>query len=58
MYFKDLIGRVLSHFSIMAVLSDYRNIFIIHFGLLLQESIIYSIGHDLWKKYNQFARYG
>ena len=33
-------------------LSDYRNTFIIHFGLLLKERTLDSIGHDLWKKYN------
>ena len=33
-------------------LSDSRNIFIIHFGLLLKERTLDSIGHDLWKKYN------
>ena len=33
-------------------LSDSRNILIIHFGLLLKERTIDSIGHDLWKKYN------
>ena len=30
--------------------SDSRNILIIHFGLLLKERILDSIGHDLWKK--------
>ena len=30
-------------------LSDYRNILIIHFGLLLKERTLDSIGHDLWK---------
>ena len=33
-------------------LSDSRNILIIHFGLLLKERTLDSIGHDLWKKYN------
>ena len=33
-------------------LSDSRNILIIHIGLLLKERTLYSIGHDLWKKYN------
>ena len=33
-------------------LSDYRNICIIHFGLLSKERTLDSIGHDLWKKYN------
>ena len=33
-------------------LSDSRNILIIHFGLLLKERSLDSIGHDLWKKYN------
>ena len=33
-------------------LSDSRNIFIIHFGQLLKERTLDSIGHDLWKKYN------
>ena len=32
--------------------SDTRNILIIHFGLLLKERTLDSIGHDLWKKYN------
>ena len=32
-------------------LSDSRNILIIHFGLLLKEHALDSIGHDLWKKY-------
>ena len=32
-------------------LSDSRNILIIHFGLLLKERTLDSIGHDLWKKY-------
>ena len=31
-------------------LSDSRNILIIHFGLLLKEHTLDSIGHDLWKK--------
>ena len=31
-------------------LSDSRNILIIHFGLLLKEPTLDSIGHDLWKK--------
>ena len=30
-------------------LSDSRNILIIHFGLLLKEHTLDSIGHDLWK---------
>ena len=30
-------------------LSDSRNIVIIHFGLLLKERTLDSIGHDLWK---------
>ena len=30
-------------------LSDSRNILIIHFGLLLKERSLDSIGHDLWK---------
>ena len=30
-------------------LKDSRNILIIHFGLLLKESTLDSIGHDLWK---------
>ena len=30
-------------------LSDSRNILIIHFGLLLKERTLDSIGHDLWK---------
>ena len=30
-------------------LSDSRNILIIHFGLLLKERALDSIGHDLWK---------
>ena len=33
-------------------LSDSRNIVIIHFGLLLKERTLDSIGHDLLKKYN------
>ena len=33
-------------------LSDSRNILIIHFGLLLKERTLDSIGHDLCKKYN------
>ena len=33
-------------------LSDSRNILTIHFGLLLKERTLDSIGHDLWKKYN------
>ena len=33
-------------------LPDSRNILIIHFGLLLKERTLDSIGHDLWKKYN------
>ena len=33
-------------------LSDSRNILIIHFGLLLKERTLDSIGHDLWKNYN------
>ena len=33
-------------------LSDSRNILIIHFGLLLKERTLDSIGHDLLKKYN------
>ena len=33
-------------------LSDSRNILIIHFGLLLKERTLDSIGHDLWNKYN------
>ena len=33
-------------------LSDFRNILIIHFGLLLKERTLDSIVHDLWKKYN------
>ena len=32
-------------------LSDSMNILIIHFGLLLKERTLDSIGHDLWKKY-------
>ena len=32
--------------------SESRNILIIHFGLLLKERTLDSIGHDLWKKYN------
>ena len=32
--------------------SDYRNILIMHFGLLLKERTLDSIGHDLSKKYN------
>ena len=31
-------------------LSDSSNILIIHFGLLLKEHTLDSIGHDLWKK--------
>ena len=31
-------------------LSDSRNILIIHFGLLLKERTLDSIGHDLWEK--------
>ena len=31
-------------------LSDSRNILIIHFGLLLEERTLDSIGHDLWEK--------
>ena len=31
-------------------LSDSSNILIIHFGLLLKERTLDSIGHDLWKK--------
>ena len=31
--------------------SDSRDILIIHFGLKLQESILDSNGHDLWKTY-------
>ena len=31
-------------------LSDSRNILIIHFGLLLKERTLDSIGHDLWRK--------
>ena len=31
--------------------SDSMNILIIHFGLLLKERTLDSIGHDLWKKY-------
>ena len=30
-------------------LPDSRNILIIHFGLLLKERTLDSIGHDLWK---------
>ena len=33
-------------------LSDSRNILIIHFGPLLKERTLDSIGHGLWKKYN------
>ena len=33
-------------------LSDSRNILTIHFGLLLKERTLDSIGHNLWKKYN------
>ena len=33
-------------------LTDSRNILIIHFGLLLKERTLDSIGHDLWKKSN------
>ena len=33
-------------------LSDSRSILIIHFGLLLKERTLDSIGHDLWKRYN------
>ena len=33
-------------------LSDSKNILIIHFGLLLKERTLDSVGHDLWKKYN------
>ena len=33
-------------------LSDSRIILIIHFGLLLKERTLDSIGHDLWEKYN------
>ena len=33
-------------------LADSMNILIKHFGLLLKERTIDSIGHDLWKKYN------
>ena len=49
---RQAIGRVLSHCSIMAVLYDSRNILIIQFRLLLKESTLDSIGHDLCKKYN------
>ena len=31
-------------------LSDSKNILIIHFGLLLKERTLDSIGHDLWIK--------
>ena len=31
-------------------LSYSRNILIIHFGLLLKERTLDSIGHDLWKQ--------
>ena len=46
---RQVMGRMLSHDSIMAVLKDYMNILIIHFGLLLKESTLDSIGQDLWK---------
>ena len=36
-------------------LSDSRNILIIHFGLLLKERTLDSIGHDLWK--NRLIQY-
>ena len=38
--------------SLWLNLSHSRNILIIHFGLLLKERTLDSIGHDLWKKYN------
>ena len=46
---RHVIGGVLSHYSIMAVLKDSKNILIIHFGVLLKGSTLDSMGHDLWK---------
>ena len=38
-------------------LLESRIISIIHFGLLLKERTLDSIGHDLWKKYNEISFY-
>ena len=49
---------MLSSLRIMAVVEDSRRILIIHFGLLLEESTLDSIGHDLLKNITYFACYG
>ena len=46
---RQAIGRVSSYLRIMAVFKDSRDILIIHFGLLLKESILDSLGHALWQ---------
>ena len=38
--------------AIWLTLSDSMNILIKHFGLLLKERTLDSIGHDLWETYN------
>ena len=43
-------SRVMSLPAIWLNLSDFRNILIIHFGLLLRERTLDSIGHYLWIK--------
>ena len=54
--FRDLCANILVACKVTPAiwlnLSDSRIILIMHFGLLLKERTLDSIGHDLWKKYN------
>ena len=49
------VGSVISSLVIMAFLTEYKTIVIIHFGLLLLERTSDSYGHDLWNIYNVFS---
>ena len=48
-YFSFLVACLVTP-AIWLNLSDSRNILIMHFGLLLKERTLDSIGHDLWKQ--------